>query len=103
MNPVDQMSRHTSQRRAIAGRRQNFRLEPPHLACRCRLGVNGPSSDHLSHYRIKRQTIRTIHIVISRQPTEDRLAQQTNHRMQSIAASSSVFRNPPAMSCRPST
>ena len=93
MNPVDPMSRHISQRRAIVGRGQNFGLEPPHLACRCGLGINGPSSDHLSHRRIRRQTICVIQIIISRQPTEDRLAQEANERMQSIAASSGVSQN----------
>jgi hypothetical protein len=72
------MSRHVSQRRAIVGRRQNFGLEPSHLACRSGLGINCPSSDHLPHHRIERQTICIIHIIISRQSTEDRLAQQTN-------------------------
>jgi hypothetical protein len=34
--------------------------------------------DHLPHHRIERKTICIIHIIISRQSTEDRLAQQTN-------------------------
>ena len=71
VNPVDPLSRHISQRRAIVSRRQHLGLEPSHLACGRGLGINGPSSDHLPHHRIKRQTICIIHILISGQPTED--------------------------------
>ena len=45
-------------------------------SCGRGLGINRTPSDTLRHDRIKRQTVRVIHIIIFGQPTKDRLAQQ---------------------------
>ncbi len=78
MNSVDLLPRQIRQRTAIVGRCQHLGLEPPHLTCGRSVTIHCPSADHLPHHRIKRQTICVIHVLISGQPPEDRLAQQTN-------------------------
>ena len=93
MNPVDPLPRQISQRSAIVRRRQHLGLEPSHLARGRGLGINGPSSDHLPHHRIERQTIRIIHIIVPGQPTKDRLAQQADQRVQTIVTSAGVSQN----------
>jgi hypothetical protein len=82
LNSVDPLTRHISQCSAIVGGCQHLGLETPHLACRGGIGIHSPSADDLPHNRIKRQTIRVIHIIVPGQPIEDRLAQQTNQCMQ---------------------
>ena len=42
------------------------------------------------HHRIKSQTICVVYILVSGEPTEDRLAQQANQRMQTIVASAGI-------------
>ncbi len=74
MKPVDPVPRQISQCSAIVTRRQNFGLEPPHLARNGGIGIDGPPCDHLPHHRVERQTIRIIYILVSGQPTKDGLS-----------------------------
>lgn len=87
------MPRQISQCRAIVGRYKHLGLETPHPACRRRVAIHCPSADHLPHHRIKRQTICVIHILISGQPSENRLAQPTDQRVQTVVASSRAAQN----------
>lgn len=90
MNPVDPVPRQISQCGAIVSRCQHLGLEPSHLARRGGLGIDGPPSDHLPHHRIKSQTIYVVYILVSGEPTEYRLAQPANQRMQTIVASAGI-------------
>ncbi len=54
------------------------------------LGINATPSDHLPHHRIKRRTVRVVHIIISGQSPEDRLPQKPDHGMQTVVDASRI-------------
>ncbi len=94
MNLVDPLPRQISHRCAVIGLRQHIGLEPTHLACGRSLGIDGTTSNDLAHHRIERQTVGVVHILVSGQPTEDRLAQQANQGMQTIVTRPRVSQKP---------
>jgi len=93
MHRVDPLARQVCQSSAIVAQYQYLSLEPPHLARGRGLSIHSPSTHYLTHHRIKCQSIRVIHILVSSQPTEYRLTQQADQKMQTIVASTCILQH----------
>ena len=90
MNTVDPLPRQIGQCNAIVSGCQHLGLEPSHLARGRSLGIDGPSPDDMPHHRVERQTVRVVHVFVSGQTPEDRLAQQSDQCVSPIVTGSRV-------------
>ena len=88
--PVDPLSAEVGKRRAVLHGCQTLGLEPAHLRVGSGLPVDGAVADDLPHHRVMGQTICIIYILVSGQPTENRLPQQANQIMQTAATGASI-------------
>lgn len=84
MHPLRSNKLAIRQQSAIVSRCQHLGLELSHLARGRGLGLNGAPSNDLAHHRIERQTVRVIHVIISGQPSKNRLPQKPDQRMQAV-------------------
>src|SRR3954462_7093492 len=71
---VDPLTGQIGKRGKILGPAEPFRLEATHLAGRGGRPANRPSANHPTHRWVMAQPLGVIHILISGQPSEHRLA-----------------------------
>lgn len=62
---INPLAVQVSQRRPVLGHSQRLGLEPSHLRGRCRLHVDGPTTNDLTHDRIEGQLVGVVDIFVS--------------------------------------
>jgi hypothetical protein len=90
MEPVDPLPVQVGQRFPVLGQGQRLDLEAPHLRRRGRLCIDSPSTHDLTHDRIEGQTVGVVDILVSGQPPEQRLPEQTIKPMERVLAASGI-------------
>jgi hypothetical protein len=94
VHPIDPGAAEVAQRRQVLVGGKNLSLEPPHLAGRSRLPVDGMAADDPAHGGIARQTVGVVHVVVAAKATEHGLAEQARHPMPSVLAGAPVDQHP---------
>ena len=90
MHTVYPPLRQIGKRGEVRRTREPFRLETSHLARRGRSFVNRSVADDPPHCRITAQPFGVVHVLIAGEPSEHRLAQQSDERMPTILAGACI-------------
>ncbi len=90
MNSVDPSPGQVGKSSDVIIRRQKFRLEAYHLARGRRLLGDGIPADDPSHGRITPKAVGIVHVFVTVEATEGRLAEQPGHPMLTVLAGSRV-------------
>ncbi len=90
MNVVDPLPGEIGERGEVLVTRESLGLEPPHLAGRSRITLDGLAADKLTHCRITPQPVGVVDVLVSGKPTEHRLAQHAHQIVATIPARATV-------------
>ena len=90
MNAADPMAGKIGERQKVRFLRQHLRLEAAHLACRGCANRGRFAADHPAHRRIVTPTLGIVHILVSGEPTENRLPEKPDKCMAAILARARV-------------
>ena len=90
MNSVDPLPGQTGERGEVLVIGQPLGLEPPHLAGRGRIALDRLAADEPAHCRITPQPVSVVDVLVSRKPTEHRLARHAHQIMPPVAARAAV-------------
>jgi hypothetical protein len=70
MNAIDPLPGETGERGEVLVTREPLGLEPPHLASRCGIALDGLAADDPAHRGITPQPVGVVDVFISGEPTE---------------------------------
>ena len=90
MNSVDPLPGQTGARGKVLVTRERLGLEPPHLAGRGRFALDRLAADDPAHRGITSQSVGVVDVLVSRKPTEHRLARHAHQIMPPVAARAAV-------------
>ena len=90
MNAVDPLPGETGERGKVLITCEPLGLEPPHLAGRGRIALDRLAADEPAHCRITPQPVSVVDVLVSRKPTEHRLAQHAHQIVATVAARAAV-------------
>jgi len=90
MNVVDPLPGETDACGKVLVGRQSLGLEPPHLAGRGRVALDGLAADNPAHRGITSQPVGVVDVFISGKPTEHRLAQHADQATATVATRATV-------------
>lgn len=90
MVAVDPAARHVRKRGEVLGGGEHLGLEPPHLARRGGLMIDGTSTHDLAHHRIDGEIVGIVDVLVTREPAEDRLAQEGDDTVQPVVTGPGV-------------
>ena len=86
VNPVDPDTGEIGENGKVVIRRQQFRLEPAHLAGRGSAPLNGVAADDPAHRRVTAQSVSIVDIFVSGQSAIDRLSQEADQTVPAVLA-----------------
>ena len=95
MHTLDPNAGKVGQRGKVLVADQVLRLEASHLAGGSGLSLDRLASDNLAHGRITSQTVGVVHVFIAAKASKNGLAEQPDHAMLSILASTTVLEKTP--------
>jgi hypothetical protein len=90
MNAVDPSPGQIGKRGEVLVTREPLGLEPPHLAGRGRIALDRLAADEPAHCRITPQSVSVVDVLVSRKPTEHRLAQHAHQIVATVPARAAV-------------
>ena len=90
MNAVDPLPGEIGERGKVLVTREPLGLEPPHLAGRGRIALDGLAADDPAHRRITPQPVGVVDVLVSGKPTEHRLAQHADQIVATVPARATV-------------
>ncbi len=93
MDLVDPRPVHVGQSFNVHIARQKLRLEAPHLAGGRSVSLDGLATDNPPHGRITSETLGVIHVIITANTSENRLAELTGHTVPSVLTGTAVLKN----------
>lgn len=90
MVAVDPAARHVRQRDEVLGGGEHLGLEPPHLARRGGLMIDGATTYDLTHHRIDGEIVGIVDVLVAGETTEDRLAREGDDAVQQVVTGPGV-------------